>query len=148
MTNSASKARNFVDWEFGWDNNGKLSFATFWIFNTGLFIPLLIFAVGFLLFLNFKLQSLNSENEQSQTANHKPQIRTLLLFCLPFVLCFIVPNVVRLAPWVWDNIKVLVYWFVISIPLVAWLLAQFWEYGQTGKIVTAALLIVLMLSGW
>ena len=34
----------------------------------------------------------------------------LLRFYLPFTFCFIVPNLVKLAPWGWDNIKVLFYW--------------------------------------
>ena len=29
---------------------------------------------------------------------------------------FSVPNVLKLAPWIWDNIKVLLYWHVASAP--------------------------------
>ena len=53
----------------------------------------------------------------------------LLFFYLPFVLCFVVPNVYKLSPWVWDNIKVLFYWWVASAPLVALLLARLWRRG-------------------
>ncbi|HYY99463.1 MAG TPA: hypothetical protein VE642_12760, partial [Pyrinomonadaceae bacterium] len=53
----------------------------------------------------------------------------LLFFFLPFVLCFVVPNVYRMAPWIWDNIKVLLYWWVASAPLVALVLARLWRGG-------------------
>src|SRR5260370_27675285 len=46
------------------------------------------------------------------------------MYYSPFLLCFIVPNLIKLAPCIWDNIKVLFWWYVASAPLVAWLLAQ------------------------
>ena len=62
--------------------------AWFWLKNTGLFIPLLVIALVW-----------------------KPDDylvpRKLLLFYLPFTMAFFVPNFVKLAPWVWDNIKML-----------------------------------------
>jgi hypothetical protein len=48
-----------------------------------------------------------------------------LIFYAPFLLCFIVPNLMKLAPWEFDNIKVLFYWYVASTPLVALLLTHF-----------------------
>ncbi len=51
----------------------------------------------------------------------------LIIFYIPFLLCFIIPNLVRLAPWDWDNIKILIYWFVGSLPFVALLLARLFE---------------------
>ena len=45
-------------------------------------------------------------------------------YYLPFTLCFLVPNVLRLSPWIWDNIKFLFYWYVASAPLVAVVLAR------------------------
>ena len=55
--------------------------------------------------------------------------RRVLLFYLPFTLCFIVPNFVKMAPWIWDNIKVLFYWWLASAPLVALLLVKLWRQG-------------------
>jgi len=43
---------------------------------------------------------------------------------LPVLLCFIVPTFIKRAPCVWDNIKVLFWWYLASTPLVAWLLAR------------------------
>ena len=57
------------------------------------------------------------------------------------------PNVVRLAPWEWDNIKVLIYWFVGSLPVAALALAWLWEKNAGLKIAAAACFIILTLSG-
>ena len=146
MRNSASKPGNFVDWQFGWDsNNADVIF--FWLKNTGFFIPLLLAAIVFLVVQSpkSKVQSPNDKN------NHPPsdtRYLSLVLFWLPFALCFVVPNVFRLAPWIWDNIKVLIYWFTVSVPLVAWLLAQIWQRGKIEKAVVVVLLVGLTLAGW
>ena len=53
----------------------------------------------------------------------------------------------KLAPWEWDNIKVLIYWFVGSLPFVA--LALAWIYNQNNilKFVAVCALIVLTAAG-
>ena len=79
----------------------------FWFVNTGLFIPLLVVCLAWR--GKFALPP------------------RLLKFYAPFLLCFIVPNLVKVAPWIWDNIKVLFLWYVASVPLVAWLLARWWQ---------------------
>jgi hypothetical protein len=60
-----------------------------------------------------------------------------------FILC----NVTKLAPWEWDNIKILIYWFVASVPLVAWLLGEFTRLGKLFRVVVAGITLVLILSG-
>jgi hypothetical protein len=72
----------------------------------------------------------------------------LLFFYLPFVFCFIVPNVYKLSPWVWDNIKVLLYWWIASAPLVALVLARLWRRGSVAwRVVVAALLLMQVAAG-
>jgi hypothetical protein len=144
MTGSANRAESFVAYQFGWDK-GEENFIWFWFKNTGLFIPLLIAAVGLLI---YKLSQNNSETPEIENRKSKIENRKLLLFWLPFALCFIVPNFVRLAPWIWDNIKVLIYWFLLSIPLVAWLLGLIWRRGSLGKAVSVGLILVLTLAGF
>ena len=151
-TNSASRAKSFIDWEFGWDDHDT-HFVYFWIKNTGFFIPLLIAAIAFLIYksLNSKTQSPNLENEltnQQKISSFVLHPLALVLFWLPFALCFIVPNTVRLAPWIWDNIKVLIYWFVASIPLVALLLAEIWRRGGVGKAIAVGLIFGLTCAGF
>lgn len=69
-------------------------------------------------------------------------------FYAPFLLCFIVPNVVLLAPWAWDNIKVFLYWYLVSCPLVAALLAHLFKRRMIlWPALGVLLFIALTLSG-
>src|SRR5689334_4784469 len=73
--------------------------------------------------------------------------KRLLLFYLPFTLCFIVPNLIKMAPWIWDNIKVLYYWWLASAPLVALLLARLWHQGRTRRLLAVVLFVCVTLAG-
>ena len=53
----------------------------------------------------------------------------------------------KLAPWVWDNIKMLFYWWIVSAPIVALLLARLWEQHVGEKVVAASLFVILILAG-
>lgn len=149
LTGSATRLSEFIEWHFGWDARGE-NFFVFWAKNLGLFIPLLLIAIFMILNRrDAETQSEKSEKEQkSKTKNQKTiDGKKLLIFYIPFALCFIIPNLVKLAPWEWDNIKVLIYWYIGSIPFVAWLLARLWEKNSASKIVAVACLFVLTFSG-
>jgi hypothetical protein len=124
---SAVSTRAFIGWEFGWDNANE-NFFWFWFKNTGLFIPLLIAALLW-------------KREDYLVS------RKLLFFFLPFTLCFIIPNVVKLAPWIWDNVKVLFYWWIASAPIVALLLARLWEGKAWNRVLAGGLFVVLTFAG-
>jgi len=124
---SAVSTRAFIGWEFGWDNADE-NFFWFWFKNTGLFIPLLIAALLW-------------KREDYLVS------RKLLFFFLPFTLCFIIPNVVKLAPWIWDNVKVLFYWWIASAPIVALLLARLWEGKAWNRVLAGGLFVVLTFAG-
>jgi hypothetical protein len=67
-------------------------------------------------------------------------------FYLPFLLWFLVPNLLSLAPWPWDNIKVLIYWSLASCPLVAVMLAYL--FTRRFAVLPATLIfIALTLAG-
>lgn len=69
-------------------------------------------------------------------------------FQLPFWIWFILPNAVLLAPWTWDNIKVLVYWSLIACAIGSVIPAFLIGRGSAAvKIVGTALLAVCTLSG-
>jgi hypothetical protein len=147
---SPTKAESFIGWEFGWDNGEENPF-WFWFKNTGLFLPLL----GGVLVLLFRQWFVNNSNNVSEeetapadTITTTENAKNLLLFYAPFALCFIIPNMVKLAPWIWDNVKVLIYWYVASVPLVALLLAYLWRRGEVGKLAAAGLILTLTLAGW
>jgi hypothetical protein len=140
ISGSATRAGKFIDWHFGWDK-GDLNFFFFWIVNTGLFIPLLLTVIGRLLFIIYR-------PGDKKGFVSPDEARKLLLFYIPFGLFFVISNIVKLAPWEWDNIKVLIYWFAGSLPLVALLLAKAWENkDKYQKILAAAALAVLIFSG-
>jgi hypothetical protein len=122
---SAVNAAQFFGWEFGWAH-GQTNVVWFWIKNTAVFIPLLVAALVW---------------------RGAGVSRRLLFFYLPFVLCFVVPNVYRLSPWVWDNIKVLLYWWVASAPLVALLLVRLWRRGGAWRAVAVVLLLMQTAAG-
>jgi hypothetical protein len=124
---SAVSTRAFIGWEFGWGHD-KENVIWFWLKNTGVFIPLLVAALLW-------------KTDQYLVP------RKLLLFYLPFTLCFIVPNLIKFAPWIWDNIKILFYWWIASAPIVALLLAELWEGPITNRVIAVGLFVILTLAG-
>jgi hypothetical protein len=124
---SGVRAGQFFGWEFGWDHDTE-NVLWFWLKNTGVFFPLLFVALAW------------RGREQLVT-------RRLLFFYLPFTLCFIVPNVYKLSPWIWDNIKILLYWWIASAPLVALVLARLWRRGAGWRALAVALLLMQTASG-
>jgi hypothetical protein len=126
---SATSFSSFLGWNFGWDK-GEENFIWFWFKNTGLFIPLVVAAILW------------------HRGRQKPLIpRTTLIFYLPFTLFFVIPNLVRLAPWVWDNNKVIFYWYLASAPLVARLLVELWRTRVAWRPLVAILFVSLTLAG-
>ena len=119
---SAVNASSFFAWELGWDHGNEHPIF-FWLRNTGIFIPLIFAALL-----------------MKDDGYFVP--RRLLVFYLPFTLCFIVPNFVKMAPWIWDNIKVLFYWWLASAPIVALFLAKLWHQGGSVRRVAAIVLFV------
>ena len=153
--NSAVNSGTFFAFEFGWDSAKERYFdfnlvgsqflqtmprlrtivertpdvLWFWLKNSGLFIPLTIAAVLW----------------REKGKYIVP--RRVALFLLPFSLCFIVPNVLKMAPWIWDNIKVLFYWWLASAPLVALLLARLWRQGGLKRALALSLFACVTLAG-
>ena len=126
--NSAVDSSKFFAWQFGWDH-GKEDAFVFWFKNTGLFIPLTLAAMFW-----------RSKNEFLVS-------RRVVLFLAPFSLCFIIPNALKMAPWIWDNIKVLFYWWLAAAPLVAILLARLWQKGGLKKAIAAVLFACVVAAG-
>jgi hypothetical protein len=158
MTGSATRLTEFIAWNFGWDKR-EASFFWFWLTNTGIFIPLVL--LGIYLIFNLKTREGGKDDEtmkrrgdekslrrgEYDIASSRRRIIALTLFSLPFFLLFFVSNLVKLAPWEWDNIKVLIYWFIGSLPFVAIVLAWLWNRARITKIVAVGCLIVLTASG-
>jgi hypothetical protein len=126
MSKSAVNTKKFIGWHFGWDKGNENIFV-FWLINLGLFIPLLLISLAYV-----------ARNKETKK----------LIFYLPFALCFLIANTVKLAPWEWDNIKILIYWFVGSLPFVALLLAMLFESRNLVlKLIAFICMVSLCLSG-
>ena len=124
---SAINSASFIGFSFGWDR-GETGAVPFWLINTGALIPILVWALA-------------------TDAGRKVVPPALRRFYLPFLLCFAVPNVVRLAPWIWDNIKILVYWFLASAPVVSLVLARWYRAGRWYRAAAVALTLSLTAAG-
>jgi hypothetical protein len=124
---SAIDSRKFIGWQMGWDHAGYDPF-WFWFVNTGFFVPLLLAAIFW-----------------RRSSYAVP--RLLATFYIPFSFCFIIPNFLKLSPWIWDNIKFLFYWYVASAPLVAFFLARLWQERSKQRWISVGLIATLTLSG-
>jgi hypothetical protein len=119
---SGVRASGVVAWCLGWDR-GERNALWFWLFNTGVLLPL----------LGVALWRLRRE--------------VLARFYTPFLLLFLVPNALKLSPWIWDNIKFLFFWHLASIPILAGLLVSTWRRGWAWRMVSLALTASLLGSG-
>ena len=150
MSGSATKTSEFIAFHFGWDK-GETNIFWFWLKNTGFFIPILLAGI----FLTHRRGMQEGEKERKgerekkrrEKSPHLPFSPSPLLFFLPFAFLFIVSNTMKLAPWEWDNIKVLIYWFVGSLPFVAFALAWTWNQNRVLKLVAVGAFVVLIAAG-
>ncbi|MGH9839073.1 MAG: hypothetical protein ACREEM_09840 [Blastocatellia bacterium] len=114
-------AEKLFHWEAGESNP-----LVFWLVNAGVMIALVLAA---LLIKRFT------------TAR---QAR----FYLPFILWFLAPNIWLFAPWPWDNIKIFVYWSLVSTPFVANVLGTLLNQRRIVlRAAATALLVALTLTG-
>jgi hypothetical protein len=127
IVGSASHASEFIDWNFGWDK-GDSNIFWFWFKNTGAFILLVI--AGF--YLTYRTDVPNKRLRQ---------------FASPFLVLFIIANVAKLAPWPWDNIKVLIYCFIGALPFATMALSRMWRKGKYISAFVAIIFVSLIFSG-
>ncbi|GEM_PF-3251176 len=112
-----------IHFNWGW-MKGQENFFLFWFKNTGFFWPL--FILGAYLIRNNSLK-------------RNIAIATSFLF--------IIPNVISFAPWPYDNLKILTYWYLIASFFVSYALMFIFKKGNLGKGVFVLLFISLTLSG-
>jgi hypothetical protein len=128
LARGSVKAQSFLGWHIGWES-GTHNLLWFWFVNTGAFIPLLVAALLW-----------------SEKKKYLVQPR-LVHYYLPFMLCLIVPNLAKLAPWPWDNIKILIYWYLASLPFVAFVLAFWYRKNAVWRTAACVFFLVLVLAG-
>ena len=153
ITGSATRAGEFFAFYFGWES-AQSNILWAWLKNTGIFIPVLLAG----LYLYYKHGDETGGVDKPTKGHKKSQKRdvpaieadhrvSLLLFYIPFAFLFVLANVVKLAPWEWDNIKVLIYWMVGSIPFVVFAIAWMWRQNTIGKVASVIAIFVLIASG-
>jgi hypothetical protein len=126
MRHTQVQAGSFLAWHWGWDRGDQDPFS-FWLWNTGVLLPLL----GFALFWR-EPRLLTSEQRR---------------FYAPLGALFVLANLLRLSPWIWDNVKVLFPWYVASTPLVASALVLFARQGWPGRVLAGLLFGLLTCAG-
>jgi hypothetical protein len=156
MSGSATETSKFFGWNWGWDKNDEDYFSWFWFKNTGFVIPMIVAAV-YILFspqrrrdaekVEVKVQKEKGKTVGEGGSPLSTFYSPLLLFYIPFAFLFILSNIAKLAPWEWDNIKLLIYWYVASVPLIAYVLVWVWEKKGAFKFVAAFCLVVLIFAG-
>jgi hypothetical protein len=123
---SSTAGARFVGWHLGWDH-GTTNPLIAWTLDAGVFL--------FLWMLAF-------------VARRSLAIRAdAVRFLAPFALWFLVPNVLRLSPWIWDNVKFLFYWYAASAPLVAVALSRISRRAPWGAPAAAVLLLASVAAG-
>lgn len=140
MTGSATETTKFFEWHFGWDKRDE-NVVWFWVKNTGLVIPALA-AGAWLLFSQRSDLPKDARGEVPQ-----PKAKSLLAFYAPFAFLFFISNIAKLAPWEWDNIKILIYWYVASVPFIAFALVWALDKTRGWQVLAAGSFLVLILSG-
>lgn len=117
-----------IRWHPGWMAEGE-NWLWFWLKNTSVFIPLLLVALASI---------------------KRLRVRTVALrFYLPFGALFVICNLFLFSVFAYDTNKVLIFWFMLSLPFVARLLValyqstSWWLYGFTFR----TLLLALIFSG-
>ena len=119
--NSLSTGR-FLEWHPGFDG-GADNPLQYWMLNAGVFLPLV--GLGLLL--------------------ARTDVRRSL--ALPFVALFVIANLLRLSPWIWDNMKFLAPAHAGMAPFAALALGFAWNRGWMGRGVAALLFVAATLSG-
>ncbi|MGE3465711.1 MAG: hypothetical protein AB7J13_02155 [Pyrinomonadaceae bacterium] len=138
IVGSATETSKFFDWHWGWDKQPEDGIVWFWFKNTGILIPMITLGI----WIYLRQPPKPEEGKKEGLA-----IGDLLLFYIPFVVLFVISNVAKLAPWQWDNIKVLIYWFLLSIPFVAMALAWMWQKNTALRVVAVVCFVMLTSAG-
>ena len=73
--------------------------------------------------------------------------RAVKIFYMPFLLVFVVANIVKFQPWYWDNYKLFLHWFSLSVVLAGFALLWMCERLKNFKrSVSTGILRVSVLS--
>lgn len=118
-----SASENFMKFGFGWMKDGQNVF-WFWLRNLGLYLPAMI--IGYIL--------------------ARPKLKT---FYLAFLGLFLISNIIIFQPHLYDNMKIMLWWFLLSVILIAdWLGSIIKKMGRPGYLAAALIFCALIPTGF
>ncbi len=103
-----------------WWMKGERNFFLYWFQNTFLLIPISIVALF-----------------------RKPP-RYLVALTISAIALFGLANTFLLAPWAWDNFKILVFWLLFTLPIVAWGCIQLWNHSEKKYLRPVVIMIIIV----
>ena len=102
------KARSMMAWHPGWvladPTFGRSTFLAFWWDNFGILVPLILILYGVCVMRAWKAQF-----------NAEGQVPEDLAFLSPAAIIIILGLFVKLAPWEWDNLKIMIWAYFIIL---------------------------------
>jgi hypothetical protein len=112
ITTDYFHAGSFIKWQPGWvqgvpKGDMAMPFVEFWLINFGAWVPLVLFFVGVTGLTVWK---------QARAPDYK--IPATVAFLIAGTAIFLLGYLVKLAPWEWDNIKVIVWAYFIILPFL------------------------------
>jgi hypothetical protein len=110
VTTDYFHAGSFIKWQPGWvQKTGDMAmpFPQFWLINFGAWVPLILFFIGITGLAVWK-----------QVKNPDFKIPATVAFLIPAIAIFLLGYLVKLAPWEWDNIKIIVWAYLIILPFL------------------------------
>lgn len=122
LTHNSLSTGKFFEWQPGFDG-GAAQPLRYWLMNAGLFLPLVILGIA------------------------RAGSGSMRFLAAPFALLFLLANLFRLSPWMWDNMKFMAPAHAGLAPFAALALALAWRHSLPGKGVAALGLLAATLSG-
>ncbi|MGI8820247.1 MAG: hypothetical protein ACR2ID_05185 [Chthoniobacterales bacterium] len=104
------RASSVLKWNPGWvqrSDDFAAPFFQFWFVNFGILIPLVLALVGFCIWRAWK-----------SGRRFRLQDHPALAFIVPAALLFLFACFVKTAPWAWDNIKLIIWAYLIVLPFL------------------------------
>jgi hypothetical protein len=115
----------------------------FWLLNTGILVPACVLLLGAVV-----LRRRASRGDGLPAPRPGAAVSDdLALLCAPFMLLFVVANVVVFQSWDWDNTKLFAYWQLAAALLVGAWVASWWRRGPGRAVVATIALASLLVTG-
>ncbi|HEY2103897.1 MAG TPA: hypothetical protein VGH08_11670 [Chthoniobacterales bacterium] len=128
-------AKSVFEWHLGWTQNVDefaMPFLSFWLVNFGVFLP---FAIVLLIIVMRK--------DWTNRRDVDAKLSGDAIFLAAAALIFLFACLIKTAPWEWDNIKIIIWAYFLTLPILWNRLIKPWPLAAR-----VAACIVLFLSGF